>query len=42
MTSPVASLNTLAYRIAELHAHARNDATGREIRGIAYGAGLPV
>lgn len=28
--------------IAELHAHARNDATGREIRGMAYRAGLPV
>jgi transcriptional regulator with XRE-family HTH domain len=28
--------------IAELHAHARNDATGREIRGMAFRAGLPV
>jgi transcriptional regulator with XRE-family HTH domain len=28
--------------IAELHAHARNDAAGREIRGMAFRAGLPV
>ncbi|MGH8917963.1 MAG: hypothetical protein ACRD0H_06420 [Actinomycetes bacterium] len=28
--------------IAELYAHARNDAVGREIRGLAFRAGLPV
>jgi hypothetical protein len=28
--------------LAELHAHAGNDAVGREIRGMAFRAGLPV
>jgi hypothetical protein len=28
--------------IAELLAHSRRDAVGRELRGLAYRAGLPV